>query len=351
MGVGFERRAQAHGEVPAQLPWPIRLTRQEAWMLLLTALSLISIVDVYTSDLWFGPAYLLIIAGAAWCLGWQVAIIFGFVCLAIGLGTNGLALYPYAGIAVVWNMAMRFLLVLTAVAVAASIRRAYEAEWRFARSDQLTNALNRKGFFELTFGIRRSQGWTLLVYADLDGLKKLNDLHGHRAGDEVLRLYSHQVLQMIRKDDKFARLGGDEFAIYMQVRDETAAKLTAARLHSGMNAVPSTKGAIRCSLGALIIAPGARAIDTELCSVDQLMYEAKAIGASLVAATAVHKAGELRIIARHTELIPPPSGGPLGLASGSDLTQEGRRALEPASVKAGVRKWAAPHAAAATLPA
>ncbi|WP_230206734.1 GGDEF domain-containing protein [Novosphingobium sp. Gsoil 351] len=263
-----------------------------------------ALADVFTGAIWFGPAYLLIIATSAWCLGSRTAVFAGCACLAISIAANGYQVYPYGALAAAWNMAMRVVMVLAVVAVAAKLRGAYEAEWRLARTDRLTGALSRQGFFELASDMKESRSWTLLAYADLDGLKKLNDRQGHRAGDEGLHLFSKRVLQMIRKGDKFARLGGDEFAIYLQVKDEEAAKSVATRLHAGMNTVPGTKWPLRCSVGALILPPGPRSIDTELCAADELMYEAKALGASLIAATASHQNGDLKTIERHPGLTP-----------------------------------------------
>lgn len=310
----FERRARLPcGNVAAKLPWPIRMARRQAWKTILAAMCLVGGADLLTGDvIWFGPAYLLIIGGAAWCLGWREGLAVGCAALAIGLSSNGLSLYPYSGIAAAWNLAMRVVIVLTVVALMAKIRTGYEAEWRLARTDLLTGAINRKGFFELTYNTHQAHSWTLLAYADLDGLKKLNDQQGHRAGDEGLSLFSQHVLRMIRKGDIFARLGGDEFIIHMQVRDEAAAKAVAARLHHGMNNVVGSNQ-LQCSLGALILAPGSREIDAEVCAADGLMYEAKSLGASLVAATAIHRQGKLCLISRHTEPTGTSSSeGPLG---------------------------------------
>jgi diguanylate cyclase (GGDEF)-like protein len=263
-----------------------------------------ALCDVLTGNIWFGPLYLMVIAGAAWCLGWRAALLVGLACLAVSISANGFQVYPYGAFAAAWNMAVRVVMILAVIAVVANLRRSYEAEWRLARSDRLTGALSRQGFFELTSTIWESRTWTLILYADLDGLKKLNDGLGHRAGDESLHLFSRHVLQMIRDGDTFARLGGDEFVVYMQVKDEDAAKSVAARLHAAMNNAQGSVYPIRCSVGAIILAPGLRSIDAELGAADELMYEAKAIGASLVAATAANTNGDLRIVARHAELTP-----------------------------------------------
>jgi diguanylate cyclase (GGDEF)-like protein/PAS domain S-box-containing protein len=80
--------------------------------------------------------------------------------------------------------------------------------------DALTGLLNRIGFEAYLDG-RASEGVAglTLMYVDLDHFKPVNDLHGHAAGDEVLRVFAGRIQRMVRPTDAVARLGGDEFAI------------------------------------------------------------------------------------------------------------------------------------------
>jgi diguanylate cyclase (GGDEF)-like protein len=149
-----------------------------------------------------------------------------------------------------------------------------------ARTDTLTGALNRQAFFELAASVDAAR-WRLLVYADLDGLKKLNDIHGHAAGDAYLQAYGSAVRKMIRRNDIFARIGGDEFVIFMSVKDKAAARGVAARLHKAMNSIPSGRRNLSCSVGGLVVPPGEASIDDLVRSADNLMYEAKLRGACL----------------------------------------------------------------------
>lgn len=144
----------------------------------------------------------------------------------------------------------------------------------------MTGALNRQAFFELAAAVDAAR-WRLLVYADLDGLKKLNDIHGHAAGDVCLRAYGLAVRKMIRRNDIFARIGGDEFVIFMSVKDEAAARGVAARLHKAMNSISSARRNLPCSVGGLVVPPGEASIDDLVRSADNLMYEAKLRGACL----------------------------------------------------------------------
>jgi diguanylate cyclase (GGDEF)-like protein len=246
----------------------------------------------------------MIIGLAAWSLGWAEAIAVGLASLAITLGVNGFQLYPYSGVAGVWNIAMRVAAVLVLIGLLHRVRQMYAREWRLSRTDPLTGALNRKAFFELTGNRTHSRGWSLLVFADFDGFKALNDALGHAAGDECLASFVRHVSKLIRKDDVLARVGGDEFALYLDVKNESAAKTVAARLHTAMNAVALASGTrVKCSVGALILEPGDRSIDREVRGADVLMYEAKGLGSSLVAGTGTDVGGAWSI-RRHWELTP-----------------------------------------------
>ena len=81
-----------------------------------------------------------------------------------------------------------------------------------SRTDPLTQCLNRRGFEErLQSSLALGREVTLLVF-DLDGFKRVNDEHGHAAGDELLRWVAGVLRATLRAEDVVGRLGGDEFA-------------------------------------------------------------------------------------------------------------------------------------------
>ncbi|MGA8277431.1 MAG: diguanylate cyclase [Rhodanobacteraceae bacterium] len=86
--------------------------------------------------------------------------------------------------------------------------------------DELTGLLNRKGFFErLQRAIDRSADQNsplALMYVDVDGLKQINDRHGHAVGDVLLRAFARRLEQCLRFSDSISRLGGDEFTVIME---------------------------------------------------------------------------------------------------------------------------------------
>ncbi len=104
---------------------------------------------------------------------------------------------------------------------------------RRADTDVLVDALNRRGMERV---LRRSiayvaryQASAALIYLDVNGLKPLNDRHGHAAGDAVLKAITRALLVNVRQSDVVARLSGDEFAVLVWNVSESdaAAKATA----------------------------------------------------------------------------------------------------------------------------
>lgn len=288
-------------------------------MLTLLLADLTAIGDLLTgSQLWFGPVYLLVIALATWAIGWRAGQAVGMGCMALTLALNGPGLYPYTGVALAWNAIVRLGAVSLVVAVIAGARGAYLREWWQARTDILTGALNRQAFFELGDELSAMPRWRLLLYADLDGLKAVNDRRGHATGDACLKTYAAAVHKAIRREDLFARVGGDEFLVFMAVKDEAAALGVATRLHGQMNAVSGDGGnVVRCSVGALLIPPGAVSLDELVRQADDLMYRAKQRGAGLETAHAVDGGepvaiGRARVALRASKALATPGRKPLG---------------------------------------
>lgn len=302
--------------MPRTLEWMVSLRASHAWIFVLLCLDLAVLGDVVTGKtLWFGPGYLLVMCLAAWCLGWRAGLIIGFSCTALTLAVNGIAFYPHGDVDLLRNFIGRFIAIACVIAVVAGARRAYLREWWLARSDPLTGAFNRQAFFELVANHARSRKWRVLFFADLDGMKGINDAHGHAAGDLALKAFADVVRRNIRRNDLFARIGGDEFLVFMSIQDEASGVAIAQRLHTKMNSVAQQQGGFsRCSLGALLIAPGERQIDELIRQADAAMYRAKLAGTSLELAIA-----EDRPITGGADRFRKGPRGPLGLAKPAGL--------------------------------
>ena len=103
-----------------------------------------------------------------------------------------------------------------------------------SRTDSLTGLLNRRAFeHDMAARLRRRPDPATpgaLLAVDLDNFKAVNDLHGHKRGDEALKVVATVLLERTRPGDLVARLGGDEFAIWMERIDAGSAAARAAEL-------------------------------------------------------------------------------------------------------------------------
>ncbi|RTL09596.1 MAG: GGDEF domain-containing protein, partial [Acidimicrobiia bacterium] len=83
-----------------------------------------------------------------------------------------------------------------------------------ATTDHLTGLLNRRSFERELRSMPVDDGLPVLVlFADLDGLKEINDRHGHAVGDAVLAAVAARLTSAVRSVDVVGRLGGDEFVV------------------------------------------------------------------------------------------------------------------------------------------
>jgi diguanylate cyclase (GGDEF)-like protein/PAS domain S-box-containing protein len=118
--------------------------------------------------------------------------------------------------------------------------RVQEALRSLSLHDELTGLFNRRGFIthaeqQLKLA-RRIDGQLLLVFADLDGLKKINDELGHQAGDDAIRDAAEVLGHSFRESDILARLGGDEFAVLATGTDGHAVDVIYQRLQEYIDA-------------------------------------------------------------------------------------------------------------------
>ena len=148
--------------------------------------------------------------------------------------------------------------------------------------DSLTGLHNRRGFMQIGAAIvdlaDRERRPLTLVYLDLDGLKAVNDTHGHDAGDQMLVTAARVVGSSFRGADTVARLGGDEFVALLFDVDESAVPRALRRFTDELaeaNRRPSTVLPVSVSIGWATRAPRQRSLADLLIAADARMYEAK----------------------------------------------------------------------------
>lgn len=149
--------------------------------------------------------------------------------------------------------------------------------------DPLTGLSNRRHFTrkfdeELARGERTSNPLAL-IFLDLDHFKRINDTHGHRMGDEILRLTGSHLRTTSRRYDVAARWGGEEFILLLPNTDEDTACLFAQRIRTSFAATISHSLSIDAtvSIGVVSHRPG-DTLETFIDRADKALYHAKATG-------------------------------------------------------------------------
>lgn len=165
----------------------------------------------------------------------------------------------------------------------AALEREAEVLKLASTRDPLTELLNRRGFTEtvepLLATLHAEGRPATLMFADLDGLKAINDSFGHDAGDEAIQQMAKLLVRTFRATDVLARLGGDEFLVLAVDADAARGAELRERVMSKIaarNAEPGHRFALGMSIGLVSIDPARPRPLSELISdADAAMYALK----------------------------------------------------------------------------
>jgi diguanylate cyclase (GGDEF)-like protein/PAS domain S-box-containing protein len=169
-------------------------------------------------------------------------------------------------------------------------REAAEDLRRATVTDHLTGIANRRAFFDAA--ARELERWRRtprplsLLLIDADHFKKVNDQHGHAAGDTVLCSIARTLTATAREIDVVARLGGEEFVVLLPSTDTTGAAALAERIRIAIAAtpVPANDADVRCtvSVGVSTMAVDVDGLDALIGRADAALRAAKAAGRNTV---------------------------------------------------------------------
>ena len=153
-----------------------------------------------------------------------------------------------------------------------------------ANTDPLTGLGNLRALqrhLGILLDVQKRYGHPFAVLLmDIDGLKRINDAHGHQAGDRVLMQVAMSLRRSIRSVDTPARLGGDEFCVLLPQQDLKSAAKLAARLATAVEEEVATPGdpPVTMSIGVAASPEHGEDAETLIDIADRAMYRAKAAG-------------------------------------------------------------------------
>lgn len=189
-----------------------------------------------------------------------------------------------------------------------ALRAANEELRRMATTDGLTGLANRRHFEHRAQAeierVRRYGGTTSVIIIDIDHFKRINDIHGHLAGDAVLADLAARIRGATRTTDLPARWGGEDFVVLLPQADMAGARQVAEKLRARIAAAPFPGiGTVTVSLGAAERGRG-EGLDPWLMRADAALYAAKAAGRDRV------------VLAKPAAAMAAPMGAGNGLAAG-----------------------------------
>ncbi|MFC0269804.1 sensor domain-containing diguanylate cyclase [Kushneria aurantia] len=166
------------------------------------------------------------------------------------------------------------------------LQEANEQLTRLAMYDELTALLNRRaGLERLSEAMHEYQryGHALsIAMMDLDHFKRINDTHGHGAGDAVLVAVADTLRRELRESDTGVRLGGEELLLILPGIGVDAARLAVDRIRQALEAEPLGEQRLRVTFSAGVAEYRGESRDHLLESADRALYEAKAQGRNRV---------------------------------------------------------------------
>ncbi len=176
------------------------------------------------------------------------------------------------------------------------------ADLRFARmmfkhlseTDEMTGLMNRRSFSDVITNehnksARYKHAYSILM-VDADGLKAVNDKHGHEAGNKLITTLAKTIKSCLRDSDSLARYGGDEFIVLLPETDKKQAEEAGERIRKAVeNAAFDMNGNqinATVSIGVTSYPEDADSVDSALSKADRALYKSKREGRNKVSATA-----------------------------------------------------------------
>jgi len=223
---------------------------------------------------------------AAWYSGTYRGIIIAILSVLTWLTVDLQERHYSYLLLVYWNALARGLFFVVVSLLVSGLREAYERERENAQRDFLTGLENRRAFFERVNAEKkralRMQCPLVIAFLDIDQFKEVNDTHGHRTGDALLKKVGEIMRKYTRDTDVVARLGGDEFALVFVASEQGALAAIEKVHHRLQEEMQKNNWNVTFSIGVCVYRIPHESIDEMIAGADRLMYAAKQSGKNLI---------------------------------------------------------------------
>ena len=247
-----------------------------------TIVGLLGLIDYATgNELTISLFYLIPIVLVTWVVNRDTGFFTSFVSGLTLLSAEIAAGQTYShSIFYFLNTLIRTLFYVVIVYLMSELQQSREEEKLAARTDYVTGAVNARYFNELLqmeiSRIRRYPHPITLVYVDVDNFKLVNDLFGHKIGDDVLRCIAIELKSQLRVTDTVARLGGDEFVMLLPSTRQPEARKVVSKVYSNLiEQMRQRNWPVTFSMGAVTCEFSPYSAEQLVNMADELMYEVK----------------------------------------------------------------------------